>query len=191
MSVYSIVLQRRSVRCFKKKKISFIILKKLINAARLAPSGANIQACEFIVVDKKQIVEQIFPTLRWAGYIRPLGNPPSGAEPIAYIVVLINNKKKPLSAEADAAASIENMILVAQEQGLGSCWLGAIDKNAIKKILKVPAGCEIKYVLALGYPDERPKAEALRESVKYYKDALGRLHVPKRSLKDIMHRNKY
>jgi nitroreductase len=191
MSVYSVALRRRSIRRFKQKKIPLSILKKLINAARFAPSGANIQPCEFIVVDRKVIVDKIFPTLKWAGYIRPHGDPPPGAEPTAYIIVLINHRKKPFCAEADAAACVENILLVAQEKGLGSCWLGAIDKVKIRSIVKTPRYCEIKYVLALGYPDEEPKVEQAKNSIKYWKDKLGRLHVPKRSTKEALHRNRY
>ena len=191
MRVYNIALKRRSIRCFKKKKVPFSILKKLINVARLAPSAANLQPCEFIVVYKKQTKDLIFPTLKWAGYIRPRGNPPEGCEPAAYIVVLINKRKKPLAAEADASAAIENILLVAEEEGLGSCWLGAIDKPKIRNILKIPEYCEVKYVLALGYPEEHPRLEKLTNSVKYWKDRKGLLHVPKRSIKEILHRNNY
>ncbi|MFC1699474.1 nitroreductase family protein [Candidatus Omnitrophota bacterium] len=191
MSVYSAALNRRSIRRFRQKPISPQILKKLINAARLAPTGANLQPCEFILVNQQEIVKKIFPGLKWAGYIRPAGNPPAGKRPTAYIAVLLNQKKKPLCGESDAAAAAENILLVAQEQGLGSCWLGAIDKDKIRKILRVPSYCQIMYVIALGYPDEQPKLEAVRTSIAYWQDKNGRLHVPKRSLKEILHTNVY
>ena len=191
MNVYNVALKRRSIRCFKKRKISFNILKRLINVARVAPSVANLQPCEFIVVDKKETLKIIFSTLKWARYISPKGNPPRGKEPTAYIVALFNRRKSPLYAEVDIAVAIENILLVAQDEGLGSCWLGTIDKAKIRNILKIPKYCEAKYVLALGYPDERPKVERLRNSVKYWKDGNGLLHVPKRSLKEILHRNAY
>ncbi len=191
MSIYNVALTRRSIRRFKRKKVAFKILEKLVNAARLAPSAANLQPCEFITIDKKEIVDKIFPTLRWAGYIKPEGNPPPGKEPAAYIAVLVNARKKPLYAEADVAAAVENILLVAAELGLGSCWIGAIDRAKIKAILEVPQYCEVKYVVALGYPDEQPQIERLGKSVKYWKDSKGLLHVPKRSLKEILHRNRY
>ena len=193
MSVYKAILRRRSIRRFQKRKIPFGILRKLINAARVAPSAANLQPCEFIVVNKREIVDRIFPTLRWAGYIRPKGNPPEGCEPAAYIVVLINRRKKPHQAfaQADTAAAVENILIVAQDYGLGSCWLGAIDRVKISNILKIPKYCEISYVIALGYPDEKPRTERLKKSIKYWKDKRGTLHVPKRSLKEILHRNRY
>lgn len=191
MRLYNAILERRSVRRFKQKKVPFAVLQKLINAARVAPSGANLQPCEFIIVDDKDTAKKIFPTLKWAGYIKPKGNPPKGKQPVVYIVALINKRKKPLCAEADTAAAIENILLVAQEQGLGSCWLGAIDRAKIRKILKIPRYCEVRYVVALGYPDERPMLERVQDSIKYWQDERGRLHVPKRSLEEILHRNNY
>lgn len=193
MSVYDTVIKRRSIRRFQKKRIPSAILRKFINAARLAPSAANLQPCEFIVINKKEIVDRIFPTLRWAGYIEPRGNPPAGKEPVAYIVVLVNvNKsKRPEYAEADVSAAIENILLVAQDASLGSCWLGAIDRARIRNILKIPKYCEVRYVLALGYPDEKAKVEKIKDSIKYWKDKKGTLHVPKRSLKEILHKNRY
>jgi len=189
--VYDAALRRRSVRLFKQKKIPFRILKKLINVARLAPSAANLQPCEFVVVDRQKTVKTIFPALKWAGYIKPEGNPLKDKQPSAYIVALINKKKESFDATADVSAAIENILLVAEEQGLGSCWLGAIDRKKIQRILNIPRYCEVRYVLALGYPDEQPKVESLKTSVRYWKDKKGRLHVPKRSLKAVMHRNRY
>lgn len=191
MSVYDTVLKRRSVRCFQAKSVPFASLKKLTNAARLAPTGANLQPCEFIIVDKGATVNKIFPTLKWAGYIQPLANPPEGRRPAAYIIALINNRKHPLMAEADVSSAITNILLVAQDEGLSSCWLGAIDRPKIRKILNIPRHCEIRYVVALGFPAERPKIESMRGSVRYWKDTRGRLHVPKRALKEVLHRNVY
>ncbi|NQT00138.1 MAG: nitroreductase family protein [Candidatus Omnitrophica bacterium] len=191
MSVYATILNRRSVRSFRQKKIALKILRQLVNAARVAPSGANLQPCEFVVVDKIETLEKVFSALSWAGYIRPAGDPPEGKRPTAYIVVVVNKRKKPLCPEADVSAAIENILLVAQEKGLGSCWLGSIDRNKIRKALAIPLYCEIKYVVALGYPEEQPKLEKLKSSVKYWKDKRGRLHVPKRSLQEVLHKNKY
>lgn len=191
MRVYDLALKRRSIRCFQSKKVSFNVLKKLLNVARLAPSAANLQPCEFIIVDKKAIVARIYPALRWAGYIRPEGDPPRGKRPVAYLVILIDQRKHSRYADADAAAAVENILLVAQDIGLGSCWLGAIDKREISRILNIPQYCEVKYVVALGYPAEEPKLEEMDNCVKYWKDAKGILHVPKRRLKEILHRNRF
>lgn len=162
-----------------------------MEAARLAPSGANMQPLEYIIVDEEGLLPQVFSTLKWAGYIAPKGNPPPGEEPAAYIVILINRHRRPQGGEHDAGIAAAYISLVAYEKGLGSCLLGSVDRDRLRQILKVPDHCDIDLVVALGYPNENPVVEELRDSVKYWKDELGVLHVPKRKLADILHHNLY
>lgn len=189
MSVYDLIKKRRTIRLFKQKKISENILTKLINAGRLAPSGANLQPLEYIVVHKENLLRRVFSNLKWAGYIAPAGDPPVGKQPTAYIIVLINTEIKKDNGSVDAAAAVENMILVALELGIGSCWIGSIDRNNVRDIFKIPEKYQVDSVLALGYPDESPILEDVTDSIKYWKDKDGTLHVPKRKLNDIIHFN--
>ncbi len=191
MNVYEAIRKRRTVRRFRQEPIPREILEKLINAARLAPSAANLQPSEYIMVDEPGLVDQIFSTLRWAGYIVPKGNPTAGERPVAYIIVLTNNKKTKLSGISDAAAAIENILLASLEEGIGSCWLGSIEREPLQKLLDIPDYCPIDSVIALGYPHESPVVEEVKNSIKYWKDEKGILHVPKRKLGDILHRNRY
>ena len=93
--------------------------------------------------------------------------------------------------EYDVGAAMENMILAALGEGVGSCWLLSIDRDKLKGVLGVPDGYRIDCVLALGYPAEEPAAEDLTDSQKYWKDKDGRLHVPKRTLASVLHRNRF
>jgi len=189
MSLYERILSRRSIRQFKPEPVSRSILEKLTNAARLAPSGANLQPLEFVVVDEEEVRKRLFPCLRWAAYIAPEGNPQPGHEPVAYVVVLVNLKLRKKGYERDVGAAVENMILAAWEEHVGSCWIANADIEKIKDMLNVPEDYKVDSVLALGYPAEEPITEELKESVKYWKDSKGRLHVPKRRLDDIVHFN--
>jgi len=191
MKLYEVLLSRRSIRQFKSQPISREILEKLVNAARLAPSAANLQPLEFVVVDDEEVREKIFSCLRWAAYIAPQGDPKPGHEPLAYIIILVNIEIKEKGYEYDAGAAIENMILAAWEQRIGSCLLLSVERNKIQDVLGIPKTHKIDSVLALGYPDEEPRVEIMDDSVKYWKDSTGRLHVPKRKLKDIIHFNKF
>lgn len=191
MNVYEAICKRRTVRRFSQEPIPLEILDKLINAARLAPSAANLQPNEYIVVTEPDLLNQVFSTLRWAGYIVPKGNPSPGERPIAYIIVLTNNKKTKMSGVSDVAAAIENILLAALEEGIGSCWLGSIEREVLQKILVIPGYCSIDSVIALGYPQESPLVEKMKDSIKYWKDEEDLLHVPKRKLADILHRNRY
>jgi nitroreductase len=191
MGVYDLIRSRRTIRQFKPDPIPGEVLKKLVDAARLAPSGANRQPLEFVVVDDEDVKKKIFPNLQWAGYIAPRGNPKSGQEPSAYIVVLVNSTIRAKGFEWDAGASIEHIILTAWEEGVGSCWIASVDRRRVRKILKVPDSHRIDSVVALGYPAEKPVPEDLVDSVEYWQDEKGRLHVPKRTLDSVIHYNKF
>ena len=75
MNVYESILSRRSIRRFKQKEISLDILKKIVNSARLAPSAANLQPLEYLVITDKNLCSKIFETIGWAGYIKPKWTP--------------------------------------------------------------------------------------------------------------------
>ena len=181
----------RSIRRFQQKQIPLDNLQKLVNAGRIAPSVANLQPLEFLIVYYEKLLPEIFATLKWAGYIAPKGNPSAGKRPTAYIVVLVNKKIISLNYERDIGASVENILLTALENGIGTCWVDTVDKKKLRKILNIPEHIIIDSVIALGYPDESPVMEEIAESVKYWKDKNNVLHVPKRKLKDIMYINRY
>lgn len=191
MSLYDLIISRRSIRQFKQEPVSRDILQKFINASRLAPSAANRQPLEFVVVDEEKIRKEVFTCLKWAAYIAPEGNPKPGHEPVAYIVVLMNSEIREKGFEWDVGAAIENMILAALEKGIGSCWLLSVDREKLREILNIPENYKIDSVLALGYPDENPVIEDMKDSIKYWKDQAGQLHVPKRKLEDVIHFNKF
>lgn len=191
MSLYDLIISRRSIRQFKQEPVSRDILQKFINASRLAPSAANRQPLEFVVVDEEKIRKEVFTCLKWAAYIAPEGNPKPGHEPVAYVVVLVNSEIREKGFEWDVGAAIENMILAALEKGIGSCWLLSVDREKLREILNIPENYKIDSVLALGYPNENPVIEDMKDSIKYWKDQAGQLHVPKRKLEDVIHFNKF
>jgi len=191
MEVYEAVTGRRTIRRYRQDRIPDLVIEHMANAARLAPSGANLQPCEYVVVTDPAKVKQVFPCLKWAGYIAPEGDPREGERPTAYVVVLLNRTIREAGGGHDAAAAIENMLLVAYAEGVGTCWLGSVDRARLGNILSVPASLEIDSVVALGYPNEKPVVEDERGSIRYWKDKEGALHVPKRRLEDIVHVNEY
>lgn len=187
MDVLKAIKGRRSIRKFdENRKISLDVLKGLVEAGRLAPSAANLQPWEFVVVNDKEKCLEIFTHLKWAGYIAPEGNPLEGERPVSY-VVLVANPNINKNYQHDFGASAQNIMLAAYSMGIGSCWLGAIDREGIRKVLDIPSQYEIDTLIALGYPKEKSVIEEAVDSIKYYKDGKGVLHVPKRLLKNIVH----
>ena len=192
MSIYELILSRRTIRRFKQKRIHFELLTKIVNAGRIAPSASNLQPCEFMVIDDSELIKQIYETTKWAGYLpAETGPPPPAKRPTAFIVVLLNRERCERGGEHDAAAAIMNMIYTAQEEGIGSCWIGSVDRKKVKVLTGLADFYDIDSVLALGYTDENPRMEEIESTVTYWRDEQGILHVPKRPLHNILHHNTY
>ncbi len=190
MDTYKAICSRRTIRLYQPKEISSDLMERILNAGRLAPSGANRQPLEFIVVKDEENRAKLFEQLAWAAYVQPRRNPPEGNRPMAYVIVLIKGRGEGL-AVADGAAAIENMILTAWNEGVGSCWIGSVNRDNVKRIFNIPDEYTVYDVLALGYPAEQPVMEEMKDSHKYWLDENNVLHVPKRRLSEIVHYEKF
>jgi len=190
MKIYNAIISRRTIRKFQQKPIKLSILKRIVNAGRLAPSAGNLQPLEYVIAVDDALRERIFPNVRWAAYIAPEGNPKNNERPVAYIIILVNKEISFGSFfKYDVGASAENITLAALEEGIGCCWIGSFNRKKIENILKIPEEYRADLVLALGYPLESPECYEIEKgkSIKYYKDTSGVLHVPKRKIADITH----
>ena len=188
-------MQRRSIRRFKDKAVPYEVLEKCIDAGRLAPSGRNQQLCEYIVINDAKMLPGVFENIGGSAKLPPdKGGPRPEQAPKAYTIVLIN---KTLEGDAnrrrvtliDVGMAAENIILTALEQGIGCCPILMFNEQDMKLILEIPDNYDIALVIAMGYPDESPIAEAAKESLNVWVDEKGLRHVPKRKLADIIHRN--
>ncbi|MEF8835869.1 MAG: nitroreductase family protein [Candidatus Thermoplasmatota archaeon] len=177
MDVYEAIKKRRSIRRYKDKEVPKSVLKKCINAGRLSASGANLQPLKFITVTKK--LEIVFEHTNWAGYLD--WNPSKEEMPRAYVAI---TKKKDTGLETDAGIAANNICLTALNEGLGSCMLGALDKEGLDEILPIPDNHELKLMVALGYPAEDPQVVESKKTVEYYHED-GELRVPKRPLDEV------
>jgi len=191
MDIYKAILKRRTIRKFKQTRIPVEILEKLINAGRLAPSGANMQPLKFIIVNDEESVSKIFPHLKFAAYLGTEGTPKENERPTAYVIVCIDKNIKAITPQSDSGAAIENIILTAVGENIGSCWMKAINRDKIREILNIPDNLEIDSLISLGYPNEESVTEELTDSVKYWKDESCKMHVPKRKIEDVLFWNKF
>ena len=198
MEVYQAVTKRRSIRAYKDTMVPYDVLEKCVAAARLAPTAMNRQLCEYIIVDDEALVSQVVTTVgSWGGKVSPGEESLKRRIPKAYVVILMN---KLLEAKLggsertvryDAGMAAENMILVALEEGLGSCAMTSFKAEKLKIVLNIPDDYEIAMVVALGYPDENPVLEVATGSWQRWVDSEGVRHVPKRKVEDIVYRNRF
>ncbi len=185
MNVSEALLQRRTIRKFTQEALNPDDLTKLLEYARFAAYPANLQPLKFAIISDKKTVDNIFPLTKWAGYLPETGTPVMGERPTAYIAVL-GDKSIKNSFEVEAGAAVTSMMLGAYEMGIGSCWLGAINRKELLKLFNLSANdFDLVYLLALGYPMQKSDAVEMTDSIKYFEDENGCIKVPKRSLKEI------
>lgn len=186
MDFEEVIYKRRTIRRFKQIPVPIDLLRKIVDFARVAPAGQNIQSIEYIIITNQEFREKLFQCLSWAGALPPeMRTPEEGRKPMSYIIVLTNNDIKK-GAEFDVGAAVENILLGCVNFGLGACWMGAIDRGNIQSIFKIPKNYEVKHVISIGYPDEESVIEPYKDTFKYWKDESGKMHIPKRDLDKII-----
>ncbi|MFH1707563.1 MAG: nitroreductase family protein [Planctomycetota bacterium] len=166
MEVHEAIQKRYSVRSYLDRPVEEAKLLAVLEAARLAPSASNRQEWRFVVVRDPEVRSALCA----AGSDQPF---------IAQAPVVIA-----CCAETDGhamrcghkcflidvAIAVDHMTLRALELGLGSCWVGAFDAPAVRRILGIPDRVEVVELLALGYPADSWRAKrrlSLAAIVKY------------------------
>jgi nitroreductase len=188
--IYEKIVERRTVRKYTKQSVPKVVLEKCVDAARLSPSGMNRQPLKYIIVNDEELLAKVFGATNWAGYL-PDYQPNEEEMPRAYIIVLLDKNIRK-SCGHDAGIAIMSISMVAYEEGLGSCILGAIERAKLRRVLKIPDDLEIVLAVALGYPAENPIVDKVKNGdIKYWVDNNNVLHVPKRELKDIVKWNEW
>jgi len=152
--VYEVIRQRRSIRYFEKRDIEKEKLIKVLEAGRWAPCSGNRQAWKFIVQRRIKGVyiakqELSFEREEWrAGSV------------IIYVAIDERLYPEKYTAAMDAAAAIQNMLLMAHSLGLGGCWM-YISELTKQKNLRKKFGLDGYYYIyaavLLGYPAEHPE----------------------------------
>ncbi len=162
------ILNRKSIRKYKDIKISDEIIEDLLRAAMAAPSAGNEQPWEFIVLRDKEIMKRI---TEFHPYSTMLLNTDTA------IVVCGDVEKERFKGYwvQDCSAATENILLAAEEKGLGAVWLGIYPMEEritpLKELLNLPESVLPLSIIPVGYPDEQKKAEDRfnRERIHYDK----------------------
>jgi nitroreductase len=188
MNLNQLVHASRSIRRFyQDQPIALETLRDLVALARLAPTGSNRQSLRFFLSADSEKNARIFSHLGWAGYLRDWPGPVEGERPTAYIIIL-NDTTISKNAGCDHGIAAQTILLGAVERGLGGCMLGSVQRDELRAALSLDPRYEILLVVALGVPKEQVVLEDLNADgdVRYWRDAQGVHHVPKRSLDDLI-----
>jgi nitroreductase len=182
-----VIASRRSIRKFREEDISADVVRQLLDAARLAPSGSNLQPTRFIVAQSPTAKEALgrytpYKFIVKASVIfvccadlatittreRRLGElVQEGAfEGVDIDMNDASTTTSPIMDEEavkaylsmNVAIAVEHIVLKAVDLGLGSCWLGRFDRDKVKEYLALDESIYPVVLLPVGHPVQSPKA---------------------------------
>ena len=164
-----VIRGRRSIRRFEQEEVPQQALDAILEAVQWAPSWANTQCWEIIVVRDQAAKEKLQATL-------PKTNPASKAIVEAPIVLVVCGKLKSSGYYKgqvttkhgdwfmfDLGIATQNICLAAYDQGLGTVIVGLFDHDKAKEILGLPDGYEVVAMVPVGYPAKDSPAPRRRE----------------------------
>ena len=187
MDMMEFLRTRRTYRRFAQRPVEPEILRECVDAARIASCGANRQTLKYVVVQSPEAVAAVQPLVHWAAYLpREQGTPQPDEQPTAFIAIL-QDDRLPGANDVDIGLALGSLTAAAWAHGVGSCIMGAIDRPALTKLLGLPEGLRLCYMVALGYPThESHLVEMQNGSVKYYLDENRNYCVPKRGMEEVL-----
>jgi len=187
MNIQEALKNRRTVRLYQQKNVPDSDLADMIDAARVTSCASNLQQLRYIVIRDAKLVKEIFPLTAWANLVQPRRTPEWGITAPRCFIAVIASATANQVIYADAGAAIQSMQLMAWSKGLGCCWLGSIQRDQLKTLLELPHDKQVLYLVAVGYPAEKPVSEDVPadKSVFYYLDDQKCLRVPKIRLEDV------
>ena len=145
MDVFEAVQERKSIRAYQEKAVPREKLERILEAGRLAPSAINREPWHFIAVTNSE-KRKALSKGPFAKFI---------AQAPLIIVVCGDKKASPDWYAVDASLAVENMVLTAVGEGLGTCIVGSFNEADVKALLKVPVNFEVIVMIAVGYPKEK------------------------------------
>lgn len=181
MEVFEAISTRRSIRKYKDKQVPWDNIVTILQAGKYAPSAGNLQNWKYIVVKndaKRSALAKACLNQEWMEQA-----------PVFIIVVAEPERARMYYGARGArlytiqacAAAIQNMLLTAHSLGLGACWIGAFDEDAMLKILNMAEEKSVQGIITIGYADEKPEQppKFRIEHMTYFEKWWGRLEPPK------------
>jgi nitroreductase len=167
------IRDRRSIRAFTKHEISDKEAELLVEAARLAPSAGNLQPWEFIIVRDPKIKGMLVDAAHGQAFIYQA--------PVVFVVCVVpmrsvwgyESRGRELYCLQDTAAAVQNLILTAKANGLGSCWVGAFNEKRAAEALGLSDDVSPVAIVPVGFPAESPRQR------------------PRRLVKQVTHKDKW
>ena len=155
MDLYDAISKRYSVRSYQDRPVEQDKLDRVLDAARLAPSGNNRQPWHFVVVRDADLRRRLVGACCDQAFV--------GEAPVVIAGVGLTPDrvmKCDVAGDAvDVAIALEHIALAAVAEGLGTCWVGAFEQDRVREVLGIGPEAKVVEVMALGYPVGSPGAK--------------------------------
>ncbi|MGC4105061.1 MAG: nitroreductase family protein [Thermomicrobiales bacterium] len=142
MNVEEAIQTLLAVRSYTDQPVPDDVIRSILEAGRLTASSKNKQPWHFVVVRRREALEELAPAAKHGPYIAEA----------AFAVVVAVEKASPYGL-SDASRAVQDMMLVAWEQGVGSNWVGFLGGlGDVNPLLNIPDDLEVVCVVPFGYP---------------------------------------
>ena len=148
MEVYEAIRTRKSVRAFLPRPVPDELLRRVLEAARGAPSARNAQEWRFVAVRESATRERLA--------LEAARQPFIGTAPVLLACCAETDGRIMRCGQPaypiDVAIAMDHLSLAAAAEGLGTCWIGSFDEGLTKEILGIPAAVRVVQLMPVGYP---------------------------------------
>lgn len=156
MNFFELAEKRRSIRSYRPDPVEDSKLQKILEAARIAPTARNSQPFKILVIRTEGREEELKQIYNKDWFVAP---------PYILCVCSITDKcwlncNKKSYGDVDAAIVMDHIILASAELGIGTCWIGAFDPAAAKRVLNIDDTMEPIVFTPLGYAKDTPAMKA-------------------------------
>ncbi|MDA4111830.1 MAG: nitroreductase family protein [Thaumarchaeota archaeon] len=136
----------------RSKSLDKSSIRKIIDAGRMTASARNMQAWSFIAITDRDLLGKIAD-------LSPSGRHISNA---AFAIAVVTDPQNRWS-EIDSTRAVQSMTIEAWDLGLGNSWVGSIDRDKVKDLLKIPRNLNILTILPFGFPTKNYKGKKSRK----------------------------
>jgi nitroreductase len=162
MDFYEVINQRESIRNYDPlKPLTKEVYTRILEAGRVAPSAANKQPWRFLLISSPEMLAKVRPCYDWGAWF--LEAP--------HVLVVEGNRQqawvrpwdKYNSLETDLTIAMDHMVLAAENEGVGTCWIAAFKPDILRNALRLQENEIVYAITPLGYPKEGFKKKMAKQ----------------------------
>ena len=168
METWDAIRARRNVRAYTDEAIDPAKLDRILEAARRTPSSRNWQPWDFVVVAEREHLRELATVWQGAGHVA------GSAATIALIAPVSQDERERAIANYDLGQATMSIMIAAADLGIGSGHSAVGDQELARRLLGLPADRYCAFLIALGYPADRPLAPLTKINRRPFEEVVHR-----------------